>query len=619
MIVAAGAGLCGRWRRSAHAPRRAYVADEVLVRIPARAVRPSGAEGTLLVELQRLFGPPRDTCCPSDPQLTYRFGIGHRSVDQAIEEARALDPARVWAQPNFLYAQDKTPHDPGFKDQWSLDNSEDTDINALEAWDEITGDSRVHIAIVDSGVAYTNLDLVSRVWRNEVECPGSATGSPGIDDDGNGYIDDCHGIDATTAVNAGNSGPVPAGDPKPGTNDPNVVPNDHGTAVAGIAAAAGDNGTLMAGVTWDARIILCKFFEGPLDGTTFDLERCLRYVFHLKHSKALDLVAVNLSWGTSRYDDLVYCAIDDLRHEGILAVAAAGNDGTDNDEIPHYPASYFLPNVIAVAEVDNEDHLVGDSNRGARSVDTAAPGEVLSLGLGDKLKAFGATSAAAPHVTGLLALLEAKNLKANNNDLACPGLQNLDWRGLKNLVLAGGKPLGDLERKVISRRRIRAWDPEPTSAGGTPNCTEPRMGSLTCRHQVVQRQLRPLENHTENGKKQLLVAPGTSLFLAAISIECAAPAGPVEVLAVDSGGSTTISIPLHDDDLGHGQGDGDGIFTADWTPPPNMTDFVLRYRYGTAGTEITDDAITVRVVASAPPGEPQQMLDCTPRADGPQA
>lgn len=603
MTMATGPTACSRCRRLADGPwRPAYVADEVLVRIPVLGA-PPGGEGTLLAKLQHLFGPPRDSCCRSGSKLTYRFGVGDRSVEQAVAEARALDPARVWAQPNFVYTPDKTPSEwTSFNSQWSLDNPDDTDINAPEAWEEVTGDSRVAVAIVDSGVAYENADLEGRVWKNDVECPGSATGSTIVDDDGNGYIDDCYGIDAPNAV-LGGSAPAP---------DANADKNDHGTAVAGIAAAAGDNDTLMVGVSWDARIVICKFFEGALDGTTFNLEECLRYVLELNTKATLDhLVAVNMSWSTSRHDDLVYCAIDDLRREGVLAVASAGNFGDNNDQTPHYPASYFLPNVIAVAEMDDDDTLLKASNRGARSVHTAAPGEVPSLGLGDKLKAFGGTSGAAPHVTGLLALLEARDLQNGSDDF--------DWRALKNLVLAGGKPLEDLDRKVISRRRLRAWDKPTPSPGGTPNGTAPRIGSLTCRQQFVQRRLRPLENHTDqSGRWQLLVAPGTSLLLAAISIDCEAPAGPVEARAVETSGSRTISIPLNDGDLGHGQADGDGVFTADWTPPADMTEFVLTYHYGSSATEIADDAVTVRVVTNAPPGEPQQTLRCPPEADSPQ-
>src|SRR5437773_1945535 len=222
-IIAAGCVACNASRRSAHAPPHLQVPDEILVRLSVPASHRE-SETALLAGLEHLFGPPRDVCCPSDPRLTYRFGIGDRSVEQAVREARALDPDRVWAQPNFIYTPDKQPNDPEFKLQWSLDDAGDADIDAPEAWDVVIGDPRVAVAIVDSGVWYKNPDLDGRVWKNDVEC----TGSPGVDDDGNGYIDDCYGIDAPHAVSGGAPGPVPAG-------DPNAVGNDHGTAVAGIA------------------------------------------------------------------------------------------------------------------------------------------------------------------------------------------------------------------------------------------------------------------------------------------------------------------------------------------------------------------------------------------------
>jgi len=617
MLLAAGCRACNHSRRPGQATRPLFVADEILVRISGPSP-PPGTEHAILSKLEEHFDAPRDTCCPGEAHPTYRFGIGSRSVDQAIREARELDSVRIWAQPNFLYAQDKTPNEDAFKSQWSLhDPGRDADINAPEAWDEVTGDSRVAIAIVDSGVRYTNDDLVDRVWRNEAECPGSITGTAGVDDDQNGYIDDCYGIDAVQAANAGNGQVASA----------NAGANDHGTGVAGIAAAQANNDKLMAGVVWDSRIVICKFFEGALDGTSQDLRRCLHYILDLKRRHPSDLqhlVAVNMSWGTSEYDNLLYCEIDALRREGVLAVASAGNDGTDNDSIPHYPSRYFLPNVIAVAETGIDETgkteiLLNNSNRGARTVHTAAPGEVLSLGFGDLLKAFGGTSAAAPHVTGLIALLEAKGLQGGGDDF--------DWRALRNLVLAGGRPLPDLNQTVTSGRPIRACDPAPSTPSttaapqGTPqdapqDTATPCLGSLTCRHQLVRRRLRPLENDVGAGKKRLSVKPGTSLLLAAISIDCAAPAGPVQVVAVASTGSTTTTIiPLDDGNLDHDQADGDGIFTADWTPPTDVSDFVLKYRYGTSATEIADDEVTVHVASDAPPGDPQQTTTCPQQAD----
>jgi hypothetical protein len=585
-VVVPGCAGCKRTERFEHRPR-AMVADEVLVRIPFTAAPgppgvpgPPGAPDEFLIsKLQLLFGPPHDSCCISGGQITYLFKIGeHRTVADAIKEARSLDPEhpeRVWAQPNFIYVPDKTPNDPRFDQQWFLDDDKDRDINAPEAWEEVTGDSSVFVAIVDSGVRYKNPDLQNRLWTNRAECEGKAD----VDDDTNGYIDDCYGIDAEQAVSGSSPGPVPAG-------SADAVGNKHGTAVAGIAAAEADNKTLMAGVVWDARILACKFYEGDLDGTTLNAAKCLDYVREMKRMKGLNLVAVNMSWTTETdYDDLMYCAIDRLRHAGVLTVASAGNAGTDNDRRPHYPASYFLPNVIAVAETAKdtrgEEILFRPSNRGAGSVHTAAAGEVSSLGLGDVLESFHATSGSAAYVTGLLALLKAKDLQ--------DGSEDLDWRALKNLVLAGGKRLDTLRRTTISGRRILAWG-EDTN----PGSDDPRTGALTCRHQPVQRRLRPLENFTDaSGEDVVLAGAGRPLPLAAISIDCATPAGPVAAVAKETAGSQReFVVPLDDDDLTDNQVAGDGIFTAEWPLPSDITEFRLTYRYG--ANDDVNDAVTVR-------------------------
>ena len=279
------------------------------------------------------------------------------------------------AAPNFLRYPERMPNDPRFGEQWGLRNigqnggSIAADIDALATWDLAIGSDQVVIAVIDTGVDYLHPDLTANMWVNPGEIPNN-----GIDDDGNGYIDDIHGYDFTATVANG-------GDP----SDPfDTDGGGHGTHVAGIAAASGNNSIGIAGVSWGARIMALKvqpdgadYFEGDA------IIAALRY--------ALDNGAdiINCSFGASgagAFEGLEFEALADLLQAGIPVVAAAGNDGYDNNAIPHYPSGYNLDNLIAVAAGNGRDELkvpdyTGDwaSNYGATTVDVMAPGvEILS-------------------------------------------------------------------------------------------------------------------------------------------------------------------------------------------------------------------------------------------------
>jgi subtilisin family serine protease len=270
------------------------------------------------------------------------------SVEEAVDYYKR-DPNVEYAEPNYIVHADAAPNDTYFNNLWGLHNTGQTggtpgaDINAAAAWSLTTGSSDVIIAVVDTGVAYDHPDLADNIWTN----PGETDCTDGIDNDGNGYIDDCHGWDFV-----GND------------NDP-MDYNGHGTHVAGTIAAAGNNGNGITGIMWQAKIMPVRFLGISGSGTTADAISAILY------ASAEGAHVINNSWGGSGYSQALKDAID---ASNAVVVCAAGNSGSNNDSAPFYPAGYNSPNIIAVAATDAMDNLASFSNYGRTSVDLGAPG-----------------------------------------------------------------------------------------------------------------------------------------------------------------------------------------------------------------------------------------------------
>ena len=293
------------------------------------------------------------------------------STEALIKQLEA-DPNVVYAEPDYIYHSNTTPNDPFYADYlWGQNNTAqtingtqgtvDADMDAPEAWSKTTGSEDVVIAVIDTGVDYLHEDLAANMWTNPGEIPGN-----GIDDDGNGYVDDVYGINA---VGAGNG----TGDPM----DKLIEDGGHGTHVAGTIAAVGNNGRGVVGVSWKSKIMALKFLSIG-GGASSDAVECLNYVLAQKNA-GVNIVASNNSWGGGSYSSAIRDAIQANNDAGVLFIAAAGNGGSDqigddNDATPHYPSSYDLPGIIAVAATDQDDNLASFSNYGATSVDIAAPG-----------------------------------------------------------------------------------------------------------------------------------------------------------------------------------------------------------------------------------------------------
>ena len=270
------------------------------------------------------------------------------SVDEAVE-AYSREPNVEYAEPNYIVSIDAIPDDAYFANLWGLDNSgqtggtDDADIDAPEAWDLTTGSRSTVIAVIDTGVSLDHPDLQSNIWTNE----GETDCSDGIDNDGNGYIDDCRGWDFL----ANDNSPMDY--------------NGHGTHVAGIIAGAGNNSAGTTGVMWEARIMPLRFMGISGRGTVSDAVSAIEY------ARRNGARVINLSWGGTSYSQTLKAAIES---SGAVVVCAAGNSGANTDLSPEYPASYTSPNIISVAASDFNDDIAFFSNYGKTSVDLAAPG-----------------------------------------------------------------------------------------------------------------------------------------------------------------------------------------------------------------------------------------------------
>ncbi len=344
-------------------------------------------------------------------------------------------PYVLYAQPNYKIRAMVVPNDPLFIQQWGLNNNgqmgglRDADIDAPEAWDIETGSADIVVAVLDSGIDYTHPDLVDNMWINEGEVnePGVVDEDidyNDVDDDGNGYIDDIYGYDFV---------------------DNDFDPMDeqfHGTHVAGIIGAVGNNGLGIAGVCWDVSLMALRMLDENGNGVTSDAIGAINYAI------SWNVDVINASWGGYFYNMALYDTIAAADEAGILFVAAAGNDGFG---MAAYPAGFDLDNIISVMATNQFDNMWGFSNYSLRDVDLGAPGvgifsttpvEETDWMDGNDISTdydfASGTSSAAPHVTGACALMKVVNPDLTYTQIKQIILRSVDPT-LPGLCVSGGR------------------------------------------------------------------------------------------------------------------------------------------------------------------------------------
>jgi len=352
-------------------------------------------------------------------RLRLSAGSDPSAVAEAFRSSRLVE----MVEPNYLITGDQmVPNDPRFGEQWALKsvsaNGRDSgsDINVARAWEVTTGTRRTVIAIIDSGIDFTHTDLRQNEWNNLSErADGRAS-----DDDGNGFTDDLHGWDFLT--------------------DTNEIRDEqgHGTAVAGIIAARGNNGTGISGVMWRASLMSLRVLDKTGTG---DVASAVEAIDYATQSGAQ---VINCSWGTDEASEALREAISRAARRGVLVVASAGNQARDLWTAPRYPASFDLPNLLSVASTDDSDALARWSNRGAAHVSVAAPGtDILTTRMGGDYQTVSGTSASAPLVTGVAGLV--KTLRPW-----------LDAGRTRELILRGARQVPSLSDKVAAKGVVNA-------------------------------------------------------------------------------------------------------------------------------------------------------------------
>ncbi|GAA68398.1 S8 family serine peptidase [Pseudoalteromonas arctica] len=364
-----------------------------------------------------------------------KFKVSGMSTKEAIERLKSHQ-AIEYVEPDYRVSIASAPNDPRFDELWGLNNegqtggTADADIDAVEAWTISTGSRDVVVGVIDTGIDYSHSDLASNMWVNTSEIAGD-----GIDNDGNGFIDDIHGINAIT-----NSG------------DP-MDDEGHGTHVSGTIGASGNNSVGVVGVNHEVSLVGCKFLDAAGNGSTSDAIKCIDYMVGLKNS-GVNIRVLNNSWGGGGYSQALADAIESSEAAELLFVAAAGNDTIDNDVNPHYPSNYENASVLSVASTNQTDDISWFSHWGLTSVDMGAPGTaILSTTPGESYASYSGTSMATPHVAGAAALVLSIN-------------PELSTQELKDLLMSSGDANAALQGKTVAGTRLNVnqalIDADPT-------------------------------------------------------------------------------------------------------------------------------------------------------------
>ena len=420
-----------------------------------------------------------------------------QDVDQAVK-AYQQSGLVEYAEPVYVYSIASTPNDPYFStdsswgqsyaDQWGL-----KDIQCEKAWNVSRGDNSVIVAVIDTGVDYTHPDLAANIWNNPAEIANN-----GIDDNGDGYVDDIRGwnfIDNNNDVSD---------------------PNGHGSHVSGIIAAVGNNGQGISGVCWQAKIMAIKALTSSGAGSSTDLSAAIKY--------AADNGArvINISWGGYGNSSVIQDALDYAYAHNCVIVAAAGNNNTDAGRF--FPGNYGP--AITVAACDANDHKASFSNYGT-VVDVTAPGvDILSLRakgtdmghneaniVGNDYYRSSGTSMATPFVSGLAALVLSVHPEFSNADVEQAIISSCDHLGAegKNDDYGYGRINASRTLTLNTTEQIKVADftacDTPSDDGHSVSVSWPLNASAPVKGYNVYYSEHPFASITDDGVQVYIASP----------------------------------------------------------------------------------------------------------------
>jgi subtilisin family serine protease len=434
-----------------------YVPNELLVQYSAQAFAPERNAAAIVADTKIVETIHTKAMQANGLGALTRVTLGAGVDMEKAMQALKQNPNVLYVEPNFIYRPSVISNDTYYTNGslWGMySNDSPTAVGPAnttnqfgsqseKAWNEnITGSANVVIGIIDEGIQATHPDLIDNMWLNPFEVAGD-----GIDNDGNGYIDDTRGWDFVANDNSVYDGTA----------------DDHGTHVAGTIGATGGNGTGVVGVNWDVTMISLKFL-GATGGSTANAVKALDYVTDLKNRHGINIVATSNSWGGGGYSQSLHDAIIRSAKKDILFVAAAGNGGSDgigdsNDSVANYPSNYnstvgtstqtaaSYDSVIAVASITSSGAISGFSNFGANTVDIGAPGSgIWSTLPSNTYGSYSGTSMATPHVSGAVALY-ASTKPAGTSAAS-----------IKQAILQSATPTTSLAGKTVTGGRLNVYE-----------------------------------------------------------------------------------------------------------------------------------------------------------------